>query len=72
VVRNDRRAADIYVGEFMRLHSHYAFREAVAIARAQGDTRWDPKHLAPTDGWQADYFEAGHARFLRRRYFAGP
>jgi hypothetical protein len=71
VVRSDRRVADIYVGEFMRLHSHYAFREAVAIARAQGDTRWDPKHLAPTDGWQADYFEAGHARFLRRRYFAG-
>ena len=71
LVRSDRRVADIYVGEFMRLHSHYAFREAVAIARARGDTAWQPQYLAPTDVWQADSFKAGHARFLRRRYFAG-
>lgn len=30
VIRGDRRVADIYLGEFMPLHSHYAFREAVA------------------------------------------
>lgn len=71
VIRNDQRVADIYVGEFMRLHSHYAFREAVAIAQAQGNTNWQPNYLVPDHGWQADYFKDGHQRFLRRRYFAG-
>ncbi len=72
VIRNDQRVADIYMGEFMRLHSHYAFREAVAIAQAQGpDKKWQPKYLAPNASWQADYFTEGHQRFLRRRYFAG-
>ncbi len=72
VIRNDQRVADIYLGEFMRLYSHYAFREAVAISQAQGtDKKWQPNYLVPDDAWQADYFKDGHQRFLRRRYFAG-
>jgi phosphatidylserine/phosphatidylglycerophosphate/cardiolipin synthase-like enzyme len=72
VIRNDKRVADIYVGEFMRLYSHYAFREAVAIWREQHpDEVWEPNHLEPNDGWQKDYFTDGDSRFLRRRYFAG-
>jgi phosphatidylserine/phosphatidylglycerophosphate/cardiolipin synthase-like enzyme len=71
VIRNDTRAADIYVGEFMRLYSHYAFREAVAIAQEKGETDWKPSDLAEDDSWQKDYFKEGSARFLRRRYFAG-
>ncbi len=72
VIRNDQRVADIYMGEFTRLHSHYAFREAVAIAQAQDpDKKWQPNYLTPNAGWQADYFTEGHQRFLRRRYFAG-
>ena len=71
VIRNDPRVADIYVGEFMRLYSHYAFRDAVAIAHAEGDTEWQPNYLVPDQGWQGDYFKAGGQRFPRRRYFAG-
>jgi phosphatidylserine/phosphatidylglycerophosphate/cardiolipin synthase-like enzyme len=71
VIRNNRRVADIYLGEFMRLHSHYAFREAVAIAQAQGNTQWQPNYLVPNDTWQADYYKPKHQRSLRRRYFAG-
>jgi phosphatidylserine/phosphatidylglycerophosphate/cardiolipin synthase-like enzyme len=72
VIRNDRRVADIYLGEFMRLYSHYAFREAVKIAQAKGDTQWHPEHLQanPAD-WQKDYFNPNHQRFFRRKYFAG-
>jgi phosphatidylserine/phosphatidylglycerophosphate/cardiolipin synthase-like enzyme len=71
VIRNDKRVADIYLGEFMRLYSHYAFREAVAIWRKQHpDEAWEPNHLEPNDGWQKDYFTEGDSRFLRRRYFA--
>ncbi len=71
VVRNDQRVADIYVGEFMRLHSHYAFREAVAIAKENGETDWKPNYLKPGAGWQADYYKEGHQRYLRRLYFSG-
>jgi PLD-like domain len=71
VIRNDTRVADIYLGEFMRLYSHYAFREAVKIAKENGETDWQPQHLAPDASWQADYFKPGGQRFLRRRYFAG-
>ncbi len=71
VIRNNWRVADIYLGEFMRLHSHYAFREAVAIAQAQGNTQWQPNYLVPNDTWQADYYKPKHQRSLRRRYFAG-
>jgi hypothetical protein len=73
VIRNDPRVADIYLGEFMRLFSHFAFREAVKIAQARGEDPevWRPNVLAPTDAWQKDYYREGSARFLRRRYFAG-
>jgi phosphatidylserine/phosphatidylglycerophosphate/cardiolipin synthase-like enzyme len=69
VIRGDTRVADIYLGEYMRLYSHYAFREAVA-KKWDGEA-WNPSHLETTDGWQEDYFTAGSERFLRRRYFAG-
>ncbi len=72
VIRNNKRVTDIYLGEFMRLYSHYAFREAVAISQKQGGNKqWQPKHLVPDDSWQVDYFSKGHQRFLRRQYFAG-
>jgi phosphatidylserine/phosphatidylglycerophosphate/cardiolipin synthase-like enzyme len=70
VIRGDTRVADIYLGEFMRLHTHYAFREAVANAGAWGNADWQPAHLVPDDSWQRDYFTPGDARYLRRRYFA--
>ena len=73
VIRDDTRVADIYLGEFMRMYSHYAFREAVKIARDKGEDpdTWRPNYLIPTDIWQKDYYRAGSGRYLRRRYFAG-
>lgn len=71
VIRGDRRVADIYLGEFMRLHSHYAFREAVA-KNWNRNQEWKPQHLIPDDKWQdVGYFKPKHQRFLRREYFAG-
>jgi hypothetical protein len=46
VIRNDTRVADIYVGEFMRLYSHYAFREAAKRTLENGE---DPKEWHPSD-----------------------
>ncbi len=71
VIRGSTRVADIYLGEFMRSYSHYAFREAVAIARMNGNKAWKPQFLEPTDKWQRDYFKNGSSRYIRRTYFAG-
>ncbi|HET7012117.1 MAG TPA: phospholipase D-like domain-containing protein [Anaerolineales bacterium] len=73
VIRDDKRVADIYLGEFMRLYSHYAFREAVKIAKERGEDPddWQPNFLIADDTWQQDYFTMGHQRFFRRCYFAG-
>jgi phosphatidylserine/phosphatidylglycerophosphate/cardiolipin synthase-like enzyme len=71
VIRGDTRVADIYLGEFMRVYSHHAFREAVAIAKEKGETEWHPEQLRSDDSWQHDYFEKKEQRFLRRQYFAG-
>jgi len=71
VIRGDTRVADIYVGEFMRLYSHYAFREALKIAIESGQTGWRPQYLVPDASWQDDYYKPGGQRFFRRKYFAG-
>jgi phosphatidylserine/phosphatidylglycerophosphate/cardiolipin synthase-like enzyme len=70
-VRGDTRVADIYLGEFMRVYSHHAFREAVFIAKTNNEQNFRPQDLVPDATWQKDYFTPGHQRLLRRRYFAG-
>lgn len=69
VIRGDKRVADIYLGEFMRLHAHYAFREAIGWARSEGE-RWEPQNLAEDASWQNDYFDKGSERYWKRRYFS--
>ena len=64
IVKGNRRVADIYLGEFMRLYSHHAFREPDVQEREPR-----PKFLR-TDDWWADYF-GDTPRSRRRTYFAG-
>ena len=74
----DKRIADIYFGEFLRLYSHYAFREAVKNymdkKKKGSPDDWKPQYLIDDDGWMAPYFDPADsgARYLRRVYFAGP
>ena len=71
VIRGDTRAADIYLGEYMRLYNHYAFRESVARSRQRGEKDWRPQYLdSDWKSWQRDYFAPDHDRSLRRVYFA--
>jgi phosphatidylserine/phosphatidylglycerophosphate/cardiolipin synthase-like enzyme len=69
VIRGDKRAADIYFTEYMRLFAGYAFRNAAAIAREKSDG-WVPKPLAPSDEWLKRYYQGGQDE-LRRIYFSG-
>jgi len=64
ITRGNLRVADIYLGEFMRLYTHHAFRESLQW-RDPGDP---PKPLR-TDDWWRDYF-GDTARSTRRRFFA--
>lgn len=78
VIRGDKRIADIYLGEYIRLYTHYAFREAVRWAMEKeklGKPQdWKPQYLVDDDKWMKPYFdpEDPSARYLRRKYFAGP
>lgn len=64
IVVGDTRVADIYLGEFMRLYSHHAFRESLQWRKPDGP----PKPLR-TDAWWQDYFGTTE-RATRRRFFA--
>lgn len=64
ITRGNKRVADIYLGEFMRLFSHHAFRESLNWRKANTP----PKPLR-TDAWWKDYF-GQTPRSTRRKYFA--
>lgn len=78
VIHGNTAVADIYMGEFMRLFSHYAFRESLqfkgAISPANALRR---KYLIASTDWikgekpGSGYFDAGSDRALRRLYFSG-
>jgi len=77
VIKDNKRVADIYFGEYMRLYSHYAFREAVQIfldKHPQAKPE-DMKlgFLIDTGDWTAPYFDPKDksGRMARRLYFAG-
>ena len=64
ITRGNKRVADIYLGEFMRLYSHHAFRESLRFRDAD-----DPPKPLRTDDWWRDYF-GQTPRSTRRRFFA--
>ncbi|MBS3908561.1 MAG: hypothetical protein KGZ93_02855 [Actinobacteria bacterium] len=64
ITRGNRRVADIYLCEFMRMFSHFAFRESLQWR----DANEPPKPLR-TDDWWRDYF-GNTPRSSRRKFFA--
>jgi len=65
IVRGNKRAADVYLGEFMRLYSHHAFREFLESGKTTGNLA----HLR-TDDWWRDYF-GSTTRARQKELFAG-
>lgn len=64
VVVGNKRVADIYLGEFMRLYSHHAFRESLPWRKAD-----EPPKPLRTDDWWGTYF-GDTPQSARRRFFA--
>jgi phosphatidylserine/phosphatidylglycerophosphate/cardiolipin synthase-like enzyme len=75
IISGDTRVADIYLGEFMRQFSSYAFRDAAFAATKKGSgspSKWKPQDLAVDASWlKQGYFAKGSSRSLRRLYFSG-
>jgi len=75
VIRGDKRVADIYFGEFMRIFAHHRFRESVArhiqkFGSAAFNT-WKPQDLFEDwRKWVPMHFKAGSEHDIKRRYFA--
>lgn len=68
LIQGNKRVADIYLGEYMRLWNHHAFREFLNRPN-QGNTKPQPKHLR-TDDWWSEYFK-NNDKAARRKYFSG-
>ena len=78
LIRGNPAVADIYLGEYMRLFSHYAFRESLSFQGATSPANaLLRKYLIDSPRWiqgagrGLGYFDAGSDRSLRRRYFSG-
>jgi phosphatidylserine/phosphatidylglycerophosphate/cardiolipin synthase-like enzyme len=78
VIRGDTNVADVYMGEFMRLFSHYAFRESLTFKGALTPaSALERKYLIASTEWirgpgrGQSYFRPGTDRTLRRLYFSG-
>jgi len=67
VIRNDKRIADIFIGEYMRLYTHYAFRESLTF---KPTNNVDRSHLIPNSSWVNNYY-GKTSRSMRRKYFSG-
>jgi phosphatidylserine/phosphatidylglycerophosphate/cardiolipin synthase-like enzyme len=69
VIRGDTRVADIYLGEFMRLYTHYRFRAFAQQARRTGRP---PRRLflAPDDRWWRPYYDPRSVKKMERRLFS--
>jgi hypothetical protein len=68
IVRNNNRVADIYLGEFMRLYNHHAFREF--LERVDSTTlSATPSHLSTGDWWRSYFGDTARSR--QRQFFVG-
>jgi phosphatidylserine/phosphatidylglycerophosphate/cardiolipin synthase-like enzyme len=54
IIRGNSRVADIYLGEFMRLYRHFAFRDW--LTQHPGVDEVQVSHLDETDQWWKRYF----------------
>jgi phosphatidylserine/phosphatidylglycerophosphate/cardiolipin synthase-like enzyme len=65
IIRGDKRVADIYFGEFMRLWQHYRFRSIVHDLTEKG-VKMKPNYLTPDSSWTDDYYKKGTVKYAKR------
>jgi phosphatidylserine/phosphatidylglycerophosphate/cardiolipin synthase-like enzyme len=71
IICGNKRVADMYLGEFMRLYDHFRFRGTPLGAMAKRRKGKMPSlYLAPDDSWTNQYFQAGHPKQKQRLLFS--
>ena len=73
VIRGNKRVADIYFGEFMRVFDHHYARYIVRILTEGGHSDPDAGYLKElTADWLPSHFNPASYKSKRRKYFASP
>jgi len=75
IIRGNKRVADIYLGEYMRLFKHFYFRHKINQDkyknRSTGDAKPVKKYLKSTDYWTKKYYVKNSVREKERLLFNG-
>jgi len=70
IIRGDKRVADVYLTEFVRVFNHYYTRTVVQRAtQKSGGTRRNPIHLLTTDAWAASFYDKKTIKAKRKQLF---
>lgn len=73
VIRGDKRVADIYFGEFMRVFDHHYARYIVRVLTNEGRSDPEAGYLkADTADWLPSHFDPDSYKSKRRKYFVSP
>ena len=73
VIRADKRVADIYFGEFMRIFDHHYARYIVRLLTDEGRSDPEAGYLKEkTADWLTSHFNPASYKSKRRKYFASP
>ena len=73
VIRGDKRVADIYFGEFMRVFDHHYARYIVRLLTDEGRADPDAGYLKEKSAdWLPSHFNPASYKSKRRKYFASP
>jgi phosphatidylserine/phosphatidylglycerophosphate/cardiolipin synthase-like enzyme len=73
VIRGDKRVADIYFGEFMRIFDHHYARYIVRKLTQADRQDPDAGYLkVNTKDWLPSHFDPKSYKAKRRKYFLGP
>lgn len=73
VIRGDKRVADIYFGEFMRVFDHHYARYIVRVLSDEGRSDPEAGYLkADTGDWLPPHFDPASYKSKRRKYFTSP
>ena len=73
VIRGDKRVADIYFGEFMRVFDHHYARYIVRLLSDEGRSNPEAGYLKEeTAKWLKPHFDTGNYKAKRRKYLSLP
>lgn len=64
IIKDNTRVADIYLGEYMRLFSHYSYRESLTWQKPG----YKPKPLRTDNWWSTNFGNTSQSK--RREYFS--